>query len=86
MGDNSHRLEEVEARLREHEKEFEVARKLAKQTKDDFTRLKDQRVELFTKAFTHISQKIDLVYKELTKGRANPMGGVAYLTLEDPEV
>ncbi|KAH9819911.1 RecF/RecN/SMC [Melampsora americana] len=74
-----------EARLREHEKEFEAARKRAKQTKDDFTEIKNQRVELFTKAYTHISEKIDGVYKELTKGKASPMGGVAYLSLEDPE-
>lgn len=79
------RLEEVEVRLREHEKEFENARKRAKQTKDDFTEIKNQRVELFTKAYTHISEKIDGVYKELTKGKASPMGGVAYLSLEDPE-
>ncbi|KAG0142069.1 hypothetical protein CROQUDRAFT_673752 [Cronartium quercuum f. sp. fusiforme G11] len=79
------KLEEVEARLREHEKEFEAARKLAKQTKDEFTEIKNMRVDLFTKAYTHISQKIDEVYKALTIGRSSPMGGVAYLSLEDPE-
>ena len=26
------------------------------------------------------------MYKELTKGKASPMGGVAYLSLEDSEV
>lgn len=44
------------------------------------------RCELFNKAYTHISERIDQVYKDLTKGKAAPMGGVAYLTLEDSEV
>ena len=44
------------------------------------------RCELFNKAYNHISDKIDQVYKDLTKGKASPMGGVAYLSLEDNEV
>jgi chromosome segregation ATPase len=44
------------------------------------------RTELFRKAFDHISERIDKVYKDLTKGKAAPMGGVAYLNLEDSEV
>ncbi len=44
------------------------------------------RTQLFRKAFDHISDCIDKVYKDLTKGKAAPMGGVAYLNLEDNEV
>src|ERR1700722_10008112 len=44
------------------------------------------RCELFNKAYNHISERIDQVYKDLTKGKAAPMGGVAYLSLEDNEV
>ena len=44
------------------------------------------RCELFNKAYNHISERIDQVYKDLTKGKAAPMGGVAYLSLEDSEV
>ena len=43
------------------------------------------RCELFNKAYNHISERIDQVYKDLTKGKAAPMGGVAYLSLEDSE-
>lgn len=38
------------------------------------------------KAYNHVSEKIDAVYKDLTRGKAAPMGGVAYLSLEDSEV
>ena len=44
------------------------------------------RSDLFNKAYNHISDRIDEVYKDLTKGKAAPMGGVAYLSLEDSEV
>lgn len=44
------------------------------------------RTTLFRKAFDHIADRIDKVYKDLTKGKAAPMGGVAYLNLEDSEV
>ena len=44
------------------------------------------RCELFNKAYNHISERIDEVYKDLTKGKSAPMGGVAYLSLEDSEV
>lgn len=42
--------------------------------------------DLFNKAFTHIADKIDTVYKDLTKGNNAPTGGVAYLSLEDSDV
>lgn len=44
------------------------------------------RCDLFNKAFNHISAKIDEVYKDLTKGPNAPVGGVAYLSLEDSDV
>jgi hypothetical protein len=44
------------------------------------------RCDMFNRAYTHISERIDQVYKDLTKGKASPMGGVAYLSLEDSEV
>lgn len=79
------RLDEVEAKLSATNASFESARKSAKDTKEAFSALKKKRCELFNAAYTHISEKIDEVYKDLTKGKASPMGGVAYLSLEDSE-
>jgi structural maintenance of chromosome 1 len=81
----THRLNDVEAKLASTDKEFEKARKDARAAKDEFNEVKKRRHGLFTKAFQHISAQIDKVYKDLTKGRAAPMGGVAYLSLEDDE-
>ncbi|KAF9233408.1 hypothetical protein BU15DRAFT_90371 [Melanogaster broomeanus] len=79
------RLDDVEARLIETEREAEKARKDSKTARDQFNEIKRQRCELFNKAYVHISDRIDEVYKDLTKGKAAPMGGVAYLSLEDSE-
>jgi len=79
------RLDDVEVKLTETEKEAEKARKDSKNARDTFNDVKQRRTELFNKAYNHISERIDQVYKDLTKGKAAPMGGVAYLSLEDNE-
>ncbi|KAH9991916.1 cohesin complex subunit psm1 [Russula vinacea] len=71
------RLDDVESKLK--------ARKDSKNARDQFNDVKQRRTELFNKAYNHISERIDQVYKDLTKGKAAPMGGVAYLSLEDNE-
>ena len=71
------RLEGVESRLKTTEKEFEDARRRAKKAKDDFQDVKERRFELFDKAFSHISDQIAPIYRELTKSDSLPMGGQA---------
>jgi structural maintenance of chromosome 1 len=71
------RLEGVESRLKTVEREFEEARKAAKRARDDFQEVKEQRFELFNKAFTHISEQIGPIYKNLTRSASLPMGGQA---------
>ncbi|TBU39664.1 condensin complex subunit SMC1 [Dichomitus squalens] len=79
------RLDDVEAKLQESEKEADKARKDSKNAREQFNEIKRKRCELFNKAYNHISERIDQVYKDLTKGKMAPTGGVAYLTLEDSE-
>ncbi|KAH9836074.1 cohesin complex subunit psm1 [Rhodofomes roseus] len=79
------RLDDVETKLMETEREADKARKDSKNARDHFNDVKRRRCDLFNKAYNHISERIDQVYKDLTKGKAAPMGGVAYLSLEDSE-
>ncbi|KAI5845169.1 hypothetical protein DFP73DRAFT_45390 [Morchella snyderi] len=79
------RLEGVENRLHDTEKDFENSRKEAKKAKDRFQTVKDKRYELFNKAFAHISEQIGGVYKDLTKSSTFPLGGTAYLDMEDSD-
>ncbi|KAF9234209.1 hypothetical protein BU15DRAFT_79294 [Melanogaster broomeanus] len=77
-------LAEFDASIRT-EREAEKVRKDSKAARDQFNEIKRQRCELFNKAYVHISDRIDEVYKDLATGKAAPMGGVAYLSLEDSE-
>lgn len=43
------------------------------------------RYELFMQAFDHIAKNIDTIYKQLTKSHTHPIGGTAYLTLENDD-
>ncbi len=71
------RLEGVEVRLKSTERDFEAARRAAKKAKEDFEDVKERRLELFNKAFSHISEQIGPVYKDLTRTAAFPIGGSA---------
>ena len=71
------RLESVESRLKTTEKDFEDARKRAKKAREVFQEVKGQRFELFNKAFSHISEQIGPIYKDLTRSSSLPMGGQA---------
>lgn len=77
------RLESVETRLKNTEKEFEDSRSALKAARDAFNHVKAQRYELFNKAFTHIQEQISNVYKDLTRSEAYPLGGQAYLDIEE---
>ncbi|KAG0268385.1 Structural maintenance of chromosomes protein 1 [Actinomortierella ambigua] len=79
------RQDNIEARLRQTDREFSAARRSAKTIKEQFSVVKQERYDRFQQAFTHISERIDEIYKELTRSTAFPMGGTAYLSLEDTE-
>ncbi|KAJ1930452.1 Structural maintenance of chromosomes protein 1 [Tieghemiomyces parasiticus] len=79
------RLGGVEARLREAEVEVETTRREAKSAKERFQAVKQKRYDLFHRAYHHISDKIDQIYKDLTKSATFPLGGTAYLSLENNE-
>lgn len=73
------RLEGVENKLRTIEKDFEDSRKRARKAKDNFEEVMQRRSELFNKAFTHISEQIEPIYRDLTRTESYPMGGKAYV-------
>ncbi|CAG7921725.1 unnamed protein product [Penicillium olsonii] len=79
------RLESVENKLRSTEKDFEDARKSARKAKDEFEAVMKTRSDLFNKAFTHISEHIGPIYRELTRSANYPLGGQAYLDIEDSD-
>ncbi|KAM7496101.1 hypothetical protein LguiA_020515 [Lonicera macranthoides] len=66
-------------------KEFEEARNEEKEITSEYNRVKQSRYELFMEAFNHISSNIDKIYKQLTKSPTHPLGGTAYLNLDNED-
>ena len=79
------RLDKLEKELKLCEHEIDSGREQVRESRDEFQLIKKQRSDLFMKAYHHIADRIDGVYKDLTKTKMAPMGGVAYLTLEDTD-
>ncbi|KAK6460126.1 structural maintenance of chromosome protein 1, partial [Scheffersomyces coipomensis] len=79
------RLKEIELKLRTYDKDYTIARQKENKVFEKFQEVRNKRYDVFTNAFNHISGEIDGIYKELTKSRTSPVGGSAYLTLEDEE-
>ncbi|KAL2262582.1 hypothetical protein VTK26DRAFT_847 [Humicola hyalothermophila] len=77
------RLESVKARLESTEKDFEDSRIALRAAREAFAKVKEKRFELFNRAFTHIQEQITHVYKDLTRSDAYPLGGQAYLDMEE---
>ena len=75
------KLDEAREKLEETNKEFDNARRKAKQAKMAFERVKAERYDLFNKCFEHISNTIDDIYKALTRNQS----AQAFLGPENPE-
>lgn len=80
------KLTALERDLKACEREMDACRELVRDTRDEFQGLKKKRTDLFLRAYHHIAERIDGVYKELTRSKAAPAGGVAYLTLDETDV
>lgn len=79
------RLNEIQERITEYENEVSAARQKERKLNDKFHEIKAKRFDRFMEAFKHISEKIDSIYKELTTSPTSPVGGSAYLNVEDSE-
>ncbi|KAI1395637.1 RecF/RecN/SMC protein [Hypoxylon fuscum] len=77
------RLEVVEARLNATEKDYDDSKAAFKAAKDAFDEIRKNRYERFSKAFSHIQEQITHVYKDLTRSDQYPLGGQAYLDIEE---
>ncbi|KAJ2910478.1 Structural maintenance of chromosomes protein 1 [Coemansia aciculifera] len=79
------RLEAAQARLREIEAEHNDSRQEARDAKTAFQAVRKERHDRFMRCYNHLSTAIDHAYKALTQSPLFPLGGTAYLALEDAE-
>lgn len=78
-------MKDVSDRLEVLDKEADTAKQRAKVAVEEFENVKEERGDLFNACFSHVAEKISDVYKQLTKSVNYPMGGTAYLSLEQQD-
>jgi len=74
------RLSTATTRLKTSSSVLDAARRAANTAREAFEEVRVKRAELFSKAFSHISDQIGDIYKALTESINAPFGGKAYLT------
>ncbi|XP_071504723.1 structural maintenance of chromosomes protein 1A-like [Diadema antillarum] len=75
------KLDGVKERFQSTTEDFEAARKRAKKAKQQFEIIRKQRYERFNTCFEHISNRIDDIYKALSRNHS----AQAFLGPENPE-
>ncbi|ETI57448.1 hypothetical protein F443_00267 [Phytophthora nicotianae P1569] len=75
----------IQNRIGKEEEELDRIKQQAFDTASKFEKVKQARHDRFMEAFNHISGVIDSTYKQLTKSSKHPLGGTAYLNLENTE-
>merc|ERR1711925_29504 len=75
------KLDEAREKLEMANKDFDTVRRKAKQAKQNFERVKQERYDLFMACFEHVSNTIDGIYKSLARNQS----AQAFLGPENPE-
>jgi structural maintenance of chromosome 1 len=75
----------VTQRLKESGVDFDKAKVDARKAATNFQRIKNQRAKRFNEAFNHIDEALKTIYTDMTKSNKHPLGGNAYLSLDDTE-
>jgi structural maintenance of chromosome 1 len=71
--------------LKESNIDYEKAKDDAAKAAKLFQRVKARRAKLFNDAFNHIDQALKTIYTDMTRSSKHPLGGNAYLSLDDTE-
>jgi len=78
-------FETVSQKLKHTNTYYEKALKESRKASAAFQRVKSQRAKLFNDAFNHIEESLKTIYTDMTKSSKHPLGGSAYLSLDDTE-
>mmetsp|Transcript_23043 Transcript_23043/g.30089 ORF Transcript_23043/g.30089 Transcript_23043/m.30089 type:complete len:710 (+) Transcript_23043:1-2130(+) len=72
-------------RLKTSGKDFDQAKDTAQAAALAFNKIKTKRFDTFMECFNHVSDNLNTTYRDLTKSSKHPLGGNAYLSLDDQE-
>ncbi len=75
----------ISQKLKDSGVDFDKAKDNARKAIADFQRIKNERTRRFLDAFNHIDESLKTIYRDMTKSSKHPLGGNAYLSLDDSE-
>jgi len=77
--------ESANQRFKESGMDFDNAKTRAQKAVANYNRVKTLRSNRFKHAFEHIDESLKTIYKDMTKSSKHPLGGNAYLSLDDSD-
>jgi structural maintenance of chromosome 1 len=75
----------VTDRLKDSNTDYEKAKENAAKCAKTYYKIKSRRTHRFNEAFSHIDEALKTIYTDMTKSSKHPLGGKAYLSLDDTE-
>jgi structural maintenance of chromosome 1 len=72
-------------RLKNSKTDHDKAKNDATKATQKFLKIKASRTKRFMEAYNHIEEALKTVYSDMTKSSKHPLGGNAYLSLDDTE-
>lgn len=75
----------ISQKLKDSGADFDKAKENARKAIAEFQRVKNERTRRFLDAFNHIDESLKTIYRDMTKSSKHPLGGNAYLSLDDSE-
>ena len=72
-------------RLKDSKTDHEKAKEDATKSAQAFLKIKAKRTKRFLEAYNHIEEALKTIYTDMTKSSKHPLGGNAYLSLDDTE-
>jgi structural maintenance of chromosome 1 len=71
--------------LKESKSDYEQSKENATKAAQAFQRIRAKRTKCFMEAYNHIEDALKTIYTDMTKSSKHPLGGNAYLSLDDTE-
>ncbi|OEU09587.1 RecF/RecN/SMC protein [Fragilariopsis cylindrus CCMP1102] len=75
----------ITEKLKGTDADYQQAKEKSRKAATEFLKIKKRRTKKFLDAFNHIDTALKTIYTDMTKSSKHPLGGNAYLTLDDTE-
>ncbi len=72
-------------RVKETMDDFNTAKEEGRKANDAFNKIRKARSYMFNDAFKQIDEALKVIYTDMTKSSKHPLGGNAYLSLDDSD-